>query len=134
MRIAVLATLLLLTTACATGRPDSNQLDRTLYEYAGAIRWNQVDRALDFIDPDRRAALAPSAIERKRIDQLQVTAYNVQGSQPISDTELLQQVEIRLVNRHTQVERSLIDRQRWIWDGEAKTWWLASGLPDFSPR
>jgi len=134
MRMFVLAALLLLMTACATGRPDDRKLELTLYDYAGAIRWNQVDRALDFIDPDLREKLLPSAIDRQRIDQLQVTAYNVVGTQPVSETEYLQQVELRIINRHTQVERSVIDRQRWRWDVESKTWWLTTGLPDFAPR
>ena len=134
MRLFVFAALLLLMTACATGRPDDRKLELTLYDYAGAIRWNQVDRALDFIDPELREKLLPSAIERQRIDQLQVTSYNVVGKQPISETEYLQQVELRVINRHTQVERSVTDRQRWVWDVESKTWWLTTGLPDFAPR
>jgi hypothetical protein len=43
-------------------------------------------------------------------------------------------VEIRLVNRNTQVERTLTDHQRWTYDPVAKRWWLVSGLPDFDAR
>jgi len=47
---------------------------------------------------------------------------------------LEQNVELRLVNRHTQVERTLLDRQRWRFDPIAKRWWQESGLPDLDAK
>ncbi len=126
--------LCLLLAGCATRGPDMHQLDRALYTYAGAIRWGEIDVAAGFIDPALAERHAWSDIQRQRYEQLQVTGYSVQGKQPVSDGELLQVVEIRVVNRHTQAERSIVDRQRWRWDADAKRWWLSSGLPDFSPR
>jgi hypothetical protein len=45
----------------------------------------------------------------------------------------MQMVEIRLVNRHTLVERTVLAREHWRWDEDAKRWWLMNGLPDISP-
>jgi hypothetical protein len=46
--------------------------------------------------------------------------------------QLEQVVEIRLVNVNTQVERTIVDHQRWTFDPANKVWWLVSGLPDFN--
>jgi len=121
-----------LVAACANA-PSRSKLDETLYAYAGAIRWGDLGSVEVFLDPERRAELAPKPIERERMAQLQVTGYHVQSKEQSSETELRQVVQITLVNRHTLVERSVIDRQVWRWDEEAKAWWLTSGLPDFAP-
>jgi len=38
-------------------------------------------------------------------------------------------VQIELIDRSTQTVRSIVDRQHWVFDDEAKVWWLDSGLP-----
>jgi hypothetical protein len=81
------------------------------------------------VDPEVLKARPLSDVERERYRQFQVSGYEVRVSQQLSDVEYEQQVEIRLVNRHTQVERVITDRQTWRWDPEAKRWWLVSGLP-----
>ena len=110
MRRGLLLILCLLLVACATGKSDSTKLDRTLYMYASAVRWNNFQEAADFIDPALRPRLAPSELQLQRYAQIQVTGYAVQGKEMVSADELRQNVELRLVNRHTQVERSVVDR------------------------
>ena len=105
-----------------------------LFAYESAVRWGPIDRAFAMVDPQLAEQHAWSALERERFEQLQVTGYYPKGREALSDNEVQQLVEIRLVNRHTQTERSVLDRQRWRWDPQAKTWWLMSGLPDFAPR
>ena len=68
--------------------------------------------------------------ERERYRQFQVSGYEVKSAREPAEGEYEQVVEIRVVNRHTQVEKIITDRQRWRWDPESKRWWLASGLPD----
>jgi hypothetical protein len=41
-------------------------------------------------------------------------------------------LEIKLINRHTQAERSILDRQHWRFDAARQRWWLTSGLPDIT--
>ncbi len=58
----------------------------------------------------------------------------MQASNSLDDGRLAQTVEIRFVNRHTQAEHSIIDRQIWRWDAKAERWWLTTGLPDITER
>jgi hypothetical protein len=134
MRIVFVCLLSLLLAACAIGGADRHKLDRTLYAYQSAIRWEGLDKAAEFLDPTERERLAPSALERQRFEQYQVSGYYAQGQEQADARQVLQIVEIRLINRHTQVERSVIDRQRWRWDSDAKRWWLVSGLPQITAR
>ncbi len=125
--------LLALLAGCAAG-PDTRKRDEALFLYAGAIRWGDIDGALTFVDPKLLAERPMTAVERARFDQVQIAGYLVKSSAPISEDELMQIVEIRVVNRHTQVERLIVDRQHWRWDDEADSWWLLSGLPDIGGR
>lgn len=124
------ALLVLLLAACGGPGTQSNLRDTTLFAYAGAIRWGHIDDALGMVDPEYLKAHPLTALERERYEQVEFTGYLVKGSQMLSENELLQLVEIRLVNRHTLVERVIQDRQHWRWDGEARRWWLTTGLPD----
>lgn len=128
-RLAAIA-LLALLAACG-GSAKRSPLEQSLYTYSSTIRWSEFDKALAFVDPEA-PAMEPLALER--LQQYQVSGYDVRSSEQVSDTEYTQVVELRVVNRHTQAERTVTDRQRWRWDAEAKRWWLASGLPDLSPR
>lgn len=130
----LLSTLLL--GACATDqmRTRENLLDDTLRSYAATVRWGDVLRAQDFLDPKVREEHPPTALEIARFRQIQVTAYNEQPAVPVNSTEVRQTVEIGLVNINTQEARSVIDRQVWKYDEQSKRWWLESGLPDISRR
>lgn len=131
MRHLLLLLALVVLTACAGKGGSANKLKETLYAYQSTIRWGDLSGALAFVDPELRDKLAPSPLEERRLAQLQVAGYYVQGSQQPSEGEHEQIVEIRVVNRNTQIERSVIDRQTWRWSAEDKAWWLVSGLPDF---
>ncbi|MCB1553481.1 MAG: hypothetical protein KDJ14_06695 [Xanthomonadales bacterium] len=126
--------LIVLLAACAGKKGDTRKLDERLLSYQSTIRWGQLAAAVEVLDPEQREKLAPTPLQLRRMEQLQVTAYRVRGKQWTDATEVRQVVEIQVVNRHTQVERTVIDRQVWRWDGEEKTWWLTTPLPDFEPK
>ena len=131
--VLLLALVLALLAACAstggTKRTDA------MTEYEAAVRWNEFDDAWAFVDPAVREERPLSDLERERFRQIQVTGYGLRSRTISPDGLHLEQVvEIRLVNRHTQVERVLTDHQTWKYDAEAKRWWLTSGLPDFDLR
>jgi hypothetical protein len=130
--ISVLLAAGLVLSACATQKHSRDLLQVTLYDYAGAIRWGNFGGAATFLDPEVVAKKPLSELEMKRYEQVQVTGYTVLGKESPTEGLLQQAVEIRLVNRHTQAERSLIDHQRWRYDAEARRWWLVSGLPNIS--
>jgi hypothetical protein len=130
----LLALVALLLAACAASVGGTKRTD-AMTEYAAAVRWNEFDSAWAFVDPAVRAERPLSDLERERFRQVQVTGYDERTRTISPDGLTLEQVvEIRLVNRNTQVERSLTDHQRWKYDPVAKRWWLVSGLPDFDAR
>ncbi|GAB2667065.1 hypothetical protein [Arenimonas aestuarii] len=129
--LAVLMVFLfsLLLAACATPGQRSPR-DQLLYDYVSAVRWSDFDAAVKFLDPELLARQPMTDLELERYRQFQVSGYEVKSASEPNEGEYAQVVEIRLVNRHTQVEKIITDRQQWRWDAEAKRWWLASGLPD----
>ena len=130
LRVFPVVLLLVLLVACGGVGSRQDLRDITLSSYAGAIRWGHIDDALGMVDPDYALAHPMSALARARFDQVEFTGYQVKGSQMLSETELVRMVEIRLVNRHTLVERTIQEREHWRWDEAAGRWWLTTGLPD----
>lgn len=130
----LLALVLALLAACGGSLGGTRRTD-AMTEYAAAVRWNDFDAAWAFVDPVVRAERPLSDLERERFRQVQVTGYDVRNRIITPDGLVLEQVvEIRLVNRNTQVERTLTDHQRWTYDAATRRWWLTSGLPDFDAR
>lgn len=132
-RIAWLVLLACLLAGCPapTRAPTTENL---LADYASAIRWNDFDKAVDFIDPALRESTPLTDLERERFKQVQVTGYEVKDRDIAPDGSLVQVVEIRLVNRNTQLERTFTDRQSWRFDPASRRVWLTSGLPDLNRR
>lgn len=128
--IAVLLAVLLLT-ACSGVGTKTDVLDRTLYAYSAAVRWNEgnIDNALNYVEPEYLEKHPITELERQRFRQVQITGYYVKGTQQVTETQYAQRVEIRLVNVHTQAERSIVDDQVWRWDEKTEHWWLTTGLP-----
>lgn len=129
-RLCLVAGLLLLA-GCATQQHARDLLTVTLYDYSGAIRWNRPDVAAKWLDP-KIEAIRVKPIDLERFAQVQITGYEVKGSDRVSETLYAQRVEIRLINIHTQTERVVIDEQVWRYDAEIRQWWLTTGLPKLS--
>jgi hypothetical protein len=121
--------LLALVTACGSMGAKRNPRDDMLYLYVSAIRWSDFDKALAFIDPKVLEERPVTAFELERYKQFQVSGYDVRTGREPAEGEYEQVVEIRFVNRHTQVEKIVTDHQHWRYDPEAKRWWLTTGLP-----
>lgn len=115
--------------ACKTTGGTRGPLGQPLYEYAGAIRWNDFENAWSYVDPKLRDEHPLTDLEMERYKQIQVTDYQVVRVMGQTKSDYEQVAEIHLVNRHTQVERVLTDHQRWHFDADTKQWWLVSGLP-----
>lgn len=120
-----------LLAGCATGSGQRNALDRVQYAYSAAIRWGDFEGAWNLVDPDYREAHPMTDLEFERYRQIQISAYRDLASQTEPDGTVLREIEIGVVNRHTLTERSTRYTERWRYDAEADTWWLAVGLPDF---
>lgn len=135
-RFVPLLCLLLMTLAagCASTSGDRIQLESSLFRYAGAIRFNSVEVAYQYVDPKLRESKPMRALDVERYAQVQFTGYTVKASEAPVPGELRQTVEVRLINIHTQVERVMTVQEHWRWDAEARRWWLTSGLPDITPK
>jgi len=133
---AMFAVLLLALSACASSPSGSaSDRDMILRGYSIAVRWSDWDQALEFIDPRVREAHPFTDFDREHYKQFEITSYQVKSIAMAPDElSLHQRVELKLVNRNTQVERELIDNQEWAFDPVAKTWWLTSGLPDLDAQ
>ncbi len=135
MRRAVVSTLmasLLLLSGCATDNR-SDALSHILIQYANTVRWDGFEAAQQFIDPKVREAHPLSSLDRERYKQVRVSEYDDgDGPIPVSKNEVRQNVQLGLVNIHTQTERSVVDRQLWRYDEEKKHWWLETPTPDIT--
>ena len=135
-RIAV-ASLLAAITACNLGNSikpsQGHALDLALYDFASAVRWGDFDKAYDFVDPKTKIAHPLTDLERARYKQVEVSSYDI-ISRLDGENTADQTIQIGLVNRNTQVGRSVVYHEHWRWDATIKTWWLVSGLPDISPQ
>lgn len=131
-RLALVVVALLLA-ACSSGagtKPDA--LDRALYDYSGAIRWNNFEVAWEMVDPTVRAAKPLTDFELERLKQVQITNYNLVASTPLPDGRIAREVELGVVNRHTQAERVVRVREIWRYDEAAQRWWQTEGLPNLA--
>ncbi len=130
-KLAMLLCLLALT-ACASMRgTQSDMLDRNQYAWSGAIRWGDFEGALNLIEPEYRTRHPITDVELDRYKQVQISAYRDLGASANMEAgTAARDIEIGVINRHTQAERRVRYREQWRWDAEAKTWWLTTGLPD----
>lgn len=114
--------------ACASAKRNEG-LRVKLYNYAAAIRWNEIDQAVGYVNPAVLAVKPFTAEDRARWAQVQISRY-YEGPQSVDpDGSVRQTVQIELIDRATQTVRSIVDRQHWTYDEEAGVWWLESGLP-----
>ena len=130
--IAAVATLAL--AACNSVKPSqAHARDLTLYDFSSAIRWGDFDKAYDFVDPKSKEDHPLTDLDRSRYKQVEVAGYTVVSRLDGNGT-IDQQIQLSLVNRNTQVGRSVVYHEHWRWDDALKKWWLTSGLPDISPQ
>ena len=124
-----LTVLMFLLAGCQTlgERKQSDDLLEVLRNYEAAIRWNSLEQASRFQQPD----MSGTAMATTPGD-LRVTHYEVvQGPSMVTQDTALQTAVIQYVFEDSQVVHELIDQQTWRYDREAEHWYLASPLPTF---
>lgn len=117
--------------AQAAGGRQKGKLEQTQDAYAAAIRWGDFEGAWSFVEPAYAKAHPMGEFELRRYEQIQVSGYRDLSGLVEPDEVVVRLIEVRVINRHTQAERTLRYRERWRWDAEGKRWWLVGGLPDF---
>ncbi len=136
MRIALKLLLLLslLATAASASALGSRQrakLQETQDAYAEAVRWGDFESAVRFVEPAYAEQNPVGEFELGRYEQIQVSGYRELNTNVEPDGTVVRSIEVRVINKHTQAERTLRYRERWSWNATDKRWWLVGGLPDF---
>jgi hypothetical protein len=129
---ACLAFAVIALGGCASAGPKADALNQAQYAWSGAIRWGDFEGAWGMLEPDYRDAHPLTDFELERYRQVQISHYR--DNDVMRDLEggtAMRDVEIGVINRHTQAERSIRYQEAWRWDEAAKRWWLTSGMPDF---
>jgi hypothetical protein len=134
----VAASLLALTVAgCASieaVKPtETRAWDLASYDFSSDIRWGDFDAAYDFVDPKTKIEHPLTAVDSERFKQIEVSGYDVIASLHGEGT-VDQRIQLQIVNRNTQVPRTVVYHEHWRWDATVKRWWLTTGLPDISPQ
>jgi hypothetical protein len=124
---ALLLAMLLSACSSLVPTPKINMFE----EYANTVRWSDWDLAWNFVDPATRGTLTLPQDEMERLQDYQITGYSVRLHEGQPDGTVLQIVDIRYVDKSTQVERTFRDRQTWRTDDKGDHWWLTTGLPRF---
>jgi len=127
----LLAVLVLLGMPRVEAAGSSRKLEQAQTVYSSAMRWSDYEGAWQMVDPAVREAQPLTELELERYRQLQVSSYREGNNAELEDGTVVRPVEVGVVNRHTQAERTVRYQERWRWDPEAKRWWQLAGLPDF---
>ena len=127
--LALFAAVALLA-ACAAPKHQMGALERLQYAYSAAIRWGDFEGAWMLVDPKYREAYPMSDLELERYKQIQIAGYRDVATQTMADGDVMREIQIDLVNRHTLTERTTRYTEHWHYEAESKTWWLVNGLPD----
>lgn len=115
--------------AAKTTSSMEKKLQASLKTYELAVRWNDFDAAAESLDPLTLQGEPFSEQDEAYYGVFQITGYMTKSSSMAEDMVYTQRVELRIVDRDTQVERIKTDRQSWRYDAATKRWWLTSGLP-----
>jgi len=130
--LIALSLLLVAATVHAAGlsRAQRAKLVQAQEAYVAAVRWSDFEAAEGFIDPAYWQEHPLSDLQRERYRQVQVSGYRERASGVGADGTVERRIEMKVVNRNTQAERTVMVNERWRWDAEGKRWWQAQGLPD----
>ncbi|HHW4679294.1 MAG TPA: hypothetical protein ACQGQH_07600 [Xylella sp.] len=126
----LLAILLLVDNVMAMDRVQKRAWEATSDAYAAAVRWSNFEAAEEMVDPAYLLTHSLTDLEHSRYAQVQVSSYRELRASLQADGVVLREVEIGVIGRNSQAERTVRCTERWRWDSRDKRWWLASGLPD----
>ena len=105
-----------------------DKFEKTARAYRQALQWGEWPSAKKHLHPEN------ATMEQMTLDdlkQIKVTSYEVIDLVPSEDNMQVQQtVEIKYYYIKRMVEKTLTDKQTWVFEEEAG-WQLATGLPKF---
>jgi hypothetical protein len=122
--------VLLLVVSGSSAAKVSRKAGEIFDDYDNALRWGEIQKALAFVDPVALKEHPLTELELKRFDTVQFTRVTKKDSVVNPDGSMDRVMEIGVVGRYTQRERTIVDHQHWRYDSKGKRYWLVSGLPD----
>lgn len=129
--LLAIATWLSTIGGCAS-IADMNRMedfDETIRSYEKMIFWSEFNAALAYKEPDNNGAKPPDMASLKKV---RVTSYKVRRFRVSEDKSQVQQlVEIDYYRMDNVTVKTIIDQQLWVYDNDAKRWYIRSELPDF---
>ena len=144
MNTALIVILILLLLACIalltrSTKKKNEAIDRLLKEEQAIVEEER--RMLSFLHDlgqaiareDSQAAMYRLIVEgaMKVMESTGGALYLLDASErAIDDDDVVREIELGVINKHTMTERSMRYTESWHYDAEAKTWWQTSGLPD----
>lgn len=128
-----LALLVVAFAGCASTAQmkQDDALEKTMKEFSSDIRWSDFEAAYAFVDPASKIEHPMTDLDRERFKQVEVSTYQVVSKAKEGDA-YDQQVRLELVNRNTQIPRSMTYHEHWRYDEPTKHWLLTTGLPDIT--
>jgi hypothetical protein len=120
----------LLAVGCATAGGKADKLHEAQYAWSAAIRWGDFEGAWNLVDAGYREAHPMTPVEFERYKHVGISRYHDLGAQTLADGDVVREVDLGVINKHTMTERGMRYTERWHYDPEAKTWWQMTGLPD----
>ncbi len=131
-KVLSLSLSLMLLSGCVTEKvkqqKKADSLESTLYHYSSAIRWGYFDEAYSFRKYEKGEYPKPP----KNLANVRVTAYDVLHPPTLMVEDVaVQLVEIRYYLIDSQRVRTMREKEVWIYDEDARRWYLDSPIPEF---
>ena len=107
------------------------RLEMDVKLYGHEVRWGEIEALPSYLKPDMIEEQPPVAREPGNV---RVTEYEVLISPHLlgeDKKKAAQTVRIHYIFRDRQVLRSLMDKQLWEYDADAKKWYRANPIPVF---
>lgn len=120
----------LLALGCASTGGKADKLHEAQYAWSAAIRWGDFEGAWNLVDSAYREAHPMTPVEFERYKHVGISRYHDLGAQTLPDGDVVREIDLGVINKHTMTERGMRYTEHWHYDAEAKAWWQMNGLPD----
>ena len=120
--------IVLFLFGCATNADRHFMLNQTLLTYEKTYRWGEYGNLLNFRKSDAQQA----ANALNDYQNIRISGYQVKRQHPSDDQyKISLDVEISYFRTDNNRIQSVLDKQTWEYDNDAKRWYITSPLPVF---
>ena len=120
---------LLGAVACASIQTELEQLDKSMFAYERALRWQNYDTVFAFHKNEYQNLTRQ---KRKTLKRFRVTAYDEVYRRLENEGQAATQVvEIKYYNDEYAVIKNMTLKNQWEYDKASGRWYLTNPFPDF---